>query len=201
MGVTAGAYVLSLFAVCLTTKFLRSPFSETLLLSLYELGRVITSPFCGFIKTDDNDLGGVQCKYTERALGLILVSPVAQSTSWTEWLHNQVCHRIHTSIPCIKQVLLTFLISLVLLRIYTDLTLTYGQLILAGYDQPSLLLWHDRLCQRQASPTLFQFGRPRFRRISSMGRGGNVYPPSKQTTLFKITHVLNQVLKLWSLPL
>lgn len=43
MGVTAGAYVLSLFA----------------------------------------------CKYTDRALGLILVSPLAQSTSWTEWLTNQ----------------------------------------------------------------------------------------------------------------
>lgn len=43
MGVTGGAYVLSLFA----------------------------------------------CKYTERALGLILVSPLARSPSWTEWLHNQ----------------------------------------------------------------------------------------------------------------
>ncbi|XP_024385493.1 protein NDL2 [Physcomitrium patens] len=29
------------------------------------------------------------CKYPDRALGLILVSPVAQATSWTEWLHNQ----------------------------------------------------------------------------------------------------------------
>lgn len=43
MGVTAGAYVLSLFA----------------------------------------------CKHTDRALGLILISPLAQSTSWTEWLQNQ----------------------------------------------------------------------------------------------------------------
>lgn len=29
------------------------------------------------------------CKYADRALGLILVSPLAQSPSWTEWLHNQ----------------------------------------------------------------------------------------------------------------
>jgi pimeloyl-ACP methyl ester carboxylesterase len=29
------------------------------------------------------------CKYPDRALGLILVSPVARSPSWTEWLHNQ----------------------------------------------------------------------------------------------------------------
>lgn len=43
MGVTGGAYVLSLFA----------------------------------------------CKYTDRALGLILVSPLARTPSWTEWLNNQ----------------------------------------------------------------------------------------------------------------
>ncbi|XP_024362366.1 protein NDL2 [Physcomitrium patens] len=29
------------------------------------------------------------CKHAERALGLILVSPLARSPSWTEWLHNQ----------------------------------------------------------------------------------------------------------------
>jgi hypothetical protein len=45
------------------------------------------------IETNGDVLGGVQCKYTDRALGLILVSPLAQSTSWTEWLTNQVHHR------------------------------------------------------------------------------------------------------------
>ncbi|KAG0558969.1 hypothetical protein M758_10G065500 [Ceratodon purpureus] len=29
------------------------------------------------------------CKFPDRALGLILVSPLAQIPSWTEWLHNQ----------------------------------------------------------------------------------------------------------------
>lgn len=37
----------------------------------------------------------VQCKYTDRALGLILVSPLARTPSWTEWLNNQVCQ--HTN--------------------------------------------------------------------------------------------------------
>ena len=47
-------------------------------------------------KTDLEGLGCVlQCKYTDRALGLILVSPLAQSTSWTEWLHNQVQHQTY----------------------------------------------------------------------------------------------------------
>jgi len=29
------------------------------------------------------------CKHPDRALGLILVSPLARTPSWTEWMHNQ----------------------------------------------------------------------------------------------------------------
>lgn len=31
-----------------------------------------------------------QMKYTERVLGLILVSPICRAPSWTEWLYNKV---------------------------------------------------------------------------------------------------------------
>jgi protein NDRG1 len=31
----------------------------------------------------------LQLKYRERALGLILVSPLCQTPSWTEWIYNK----------------------------------------------------------------------------------------------------------------
>jgi hypothetical protein len=70
-GVTAGAYILTLFAVrasellcyiyCLSINFL--------LLLNYLL---------------------FQSKYRERVLGLILVSPLCKGPTWTEWLYSKV---------------------------------------------------------------------------------------------------------------
>ncbi|KQK17957.1 hypothetical protein BRADI_1g37770v3 [Brachypodium distachyon] len=69
LGVSAGAYILTLFAVCVSlevTYFL-------LLAPLYSH----LHPF-------------LQTKYRERVLGLILVSPLCKTPSWTEWFYNKV---------------------------------------------------------------------------------------------------------------
>nr|XP_024396275.1 protein NDL2-like isoform X2 [Physcomitrium patens] len=81
----------------------------------HEVGAPEISPDQGFLSVDDladqvaevvdyfgiNEVIGLgatagayvlslfACKYPDRALGLILVSPVAQCASWTEWLQNQ----------------------------------------------------------------------------------------------------------------
>ena len=88
MGVTGGAYILSLFAVCLSTKSSRPSMSGKSFFKSFSCNS-LTFSFSGVIETYESVLGAVQCKYADRALGLILVSPLAQSTSWTEWLTNQ----------------------------------------------------------------------------------------------------------------
>lgn len=70
MGVTAGAYILTLFAVC----------------SLLECYNIFK-----FTPTFFTDQGfELQMKYRQRVLGLILVSPLCKTPSWTEWLYNKV---------------------------------------------------------------------------------------------------------------
>ena len=32
-----------------------------------------------------------QIKYLERAIGLILVSPICRKPTWSEWIYNKVC--------------------------------------------------------------------------------------------------------------
>lgn len=71
MGVTAGAYVLTLFAVC---SFL----------GCYEFNLYMSPTI--LINQDF----ALQMKYRERVLGLILVSPLCKAPSWTEWLYNKV---------------------------------------------------------------------------------------------------------------
>ncbi|KAG6772619.1 hypothetical protein POTOM_024036 [Populus tomentosa] len=79
MGVTAGAYILTLFAVC----FPPWRGSHDFLLN--------DSKFCfdlGF--TGVFILLWPQMKYRQRVLGLILISPLCNAPSWTEWLYNKV---------------------------------------------------------------------------------------------------------------
>jgi hypothetical protein len=72
-------------------------------------------------------------------------------------------------------------------RTHTDF---WGTDQLAGYDQPSLLLRHDRLCQGEAPTTVFQFGSPRCRRFCRRNRRANVDSPSKHATFsFMLTYV------------
>jgi hypothetical protein len=74
-GVTAGAYILTLFAVCIYLK----PFCYLLVsgyLSIKTFYQVVFSL--------------LQTKYRERVLGLILVSPLCKAPTWTEWLYNKV---------------------------------------------------------------------------------------------------------------
>ncbi|XVE70568.1 hypothetical protein DITRI_Ditri10aG0082200 [Diplodiscus trichospermus] len=72
MGVTAGAYILTLFAV----GFLKNPLSEYYL---------YVFDVCMFDKAFS-----LQMKYRERVLGLILISPLCRAPSWTEWFYNKV---------------------------------------------------------------------------------------------------------------
>jgi pimeloyl-ACP methyl ester carboxylesterase len=69
LGVTAGAYILTLFAVCISSKLVCSMLLPQML-----------SNFCSSLQT----------KYRERVLGLILVSPLCKAPSWSEWFYNKV---------------------------------------------------------------------------------------------------------------
>jgi len=71
-GVTAGAYILTLFAVCASSK---------LICYIYSLS-TITCYWMMFSL--------LQSKYRERVLGLILVSPICKGPTWTEWLYSKV---------------------------------------------------------------------------------------------------------------
>ena len=74
MGVTAGAYVLTLFAVY----------------QLYTLSNVVNENhnivLCFPLLLSPLS----QIKYAERVQGLILVSPLCKTPSWTEWFVNKV---------------------------------------------------------------------------------------------------------------
>lgn len=76
MGVTAGAYILTLFAVRL----------YLIMQHAYLLKTVTHVLFCF-----DSSSTCFQMKYRERVIGLILVSPLCKAPSWTEWLYNKVC--------------------------------------------------------------------------------------------------------------
>lgn len=69
LGVTAGAYILTLFAVCISSK-----------LVCYVLLAQILSNLSSLLQT----------KYRERVLGLILISPLCKAPSWSEWFYNKV---------------------------------------------------------------------------------------------------------------
>lgn len=70
LGVTAGAYILTLFAVRIYSNVMCFVvLAQLYLIYLYSL---------------------LQTKYRERVLGLILVSPLCRTPSWTEWFHNKV---------------------------------------------------------------------------------------------------------------
>lgn len=76
MGVTAGAYILTLFAVsCNSWCSFASKLSQ---ISVYFKLIVLLLPFC------------LQMKYKQRVLGLILISPLCRAPTWTEWLYNKV---------------------------------------------------------------------------------------------------------------
>jgi hypothetical protein len=80
MGVTAGAYILTLFAVCF-------PWHSSHGLLLHD------SKFCfdlTFLLVLLFYTVWPQMKYRQRVLGLILISPLCNAPSWTEWLYNKV---------------------------------------------------------------------------------------------------------------
>lgn len=76
LGVSAGAYILTLFAVCISSKLVCSLLFAQLLSNLSSL---------------------LQTKYRERVLGLILVSPLCKAPSWSEWFYNKVVIRYFAS--------------------------------------------------------------------------------------------------------
>jgi len=73
MGVTAGAYILTLFAV--SFHWCPLPLSLSLMTLIY---------------LTDFSNSWQQMKYRQRVLGLILVSPLCKEPSWSEWLYNKV---------------------------------------------------------------------------------------------------------------
>jgi hypothetical protein len=97
MGVTAGAYILTLFAVC----FHLWHGSHDFLLD--------DSKFCfdlGF--TGVFILLWPQMKYRQRVLGLILISPLCNAPSWTEWLYNKVSYSCNSSFCDLLSVKLSY---------------------------------------------------------------------------------------------
>lgn len=78
MGVTAGAYILTLFAVCVYVRMQHA----------YRFRTATHLRLCF-----DSSSTCSQTKYRERVIGLILVSPLCKAPSWTEWLYNKVCFR------------------------------------------------------------------------------------------------------------
>lgn len=84
MGVIAGAYILTLFAVCLLQWY-------------YKLG--------GMWLNFTNNAHISQIKHKERILGLILVSPLCRAPSWTEWFYNKVSFYIfYLPLCCEKKI-------------------------------------------------------------------------------------------------
>uniref|UniRef100_A0A6N2NLP2 Pollen-specific protein SF21 n=1 Tax=Salix viminalis TaxID=40686 RepID=A0A6N2NLP2_SALVM len=79
MGVTAGAYILTLFAVCFRQHSSHVCFFRILnfVLTWHLLVLLFYSVW-------------PQMKYRQRVLGLILISPLCNAPSWTEWLYNKV---------------------------------------------------------------------------------------------------------------
>lgn len=69
MGVTAGAYILTLFAVCSSWNSVWSSMKSLCWSDQFAI---------------------LQLKYRERVLGLILISPLCKSPSWSEWFYNKV---------------------------------------------------------------------------------------------------------------
>lgn len=84
LGVTAGAYILTLFAV-----------SSSIRLPLF---CIVFVPPIGHPDIDIIFSWTCQVKYKERVLGLILVSPICKAPSWTEWLYNKVLASITKSL-------------------------------------------------------------------------------------------------------
>lgn len=92
MGVTAGAYILTLFAVCTLINFERKNCAvhivgafQSCTDQLIKTVLFIDSLFFWHL---------LQIKYRERVLGLILVSPLCKAPSWTEWFYNKVSFKI-----------------------------------------------------------------------------------------------------------
>lgn len=84
-GVTAGAYILTLFAVCAASEIRIS----VLYLWLVHQNFFIELSFL------------FQSKYRERVLGLILVSPLCKGPTWTEWLYSKVAFLHMTLCPSV----------------------------------------------------------------------------------------------------
>lgn len=72
MGVIAGAYILTLFAVGSLLEY-----SSYMFFCYFNIGSLI-------------NVTVLQMKYRERVLGLILVSPLCKAPSWSEWIYNKV---------------------------------------------------------------------------------------------------------------
>lgn len=77
MGVTAGAYILTLFAVCsyLFLTLSHNPVPRTNIVFIIYLFYALKT---------------FQMKHKDRVLGLILVSPLCKAPSWSEWFYNKV---------------------------------------------------------------------------------------------------------------
>jgi len=76
MGVTAGAYILTLFAVCTLLTWWKKNIGNKCISQLF-----VDLFFSGMF---------LQMKYRNRVVGLILVSPLCKAPSWTEWFYNKV---------------------------------------------------------------------------------------------------------------
>ena len=71
LGATAGAYILTLFAVGVSSK-------DVFYIMLIYKKKLLSHALL------------LQAKYRERVLGLILVSPLCKAPTWTEWLYTKV---------------------------------------------------------------------------------------------------------------
>jgi hypothetical protein len=88
----------------------------------------------------------MQLKYRERALGLILVSPLCRAPSWTEWIYDKVWFGMvgFFDFESITQPHRLQCWSLFMIFIWG----------VTGHDKPALLLWNVKLCKGYSLATL-----------------------------------------------
>lgn len=88
----------------------------------------------------------LQLKYRERVLGLILISPLCKSPSWSEWFYNKVAFSSLFIILALKY-------AQVLIHVKYHISL-----VIAGNVKLVILLWHVRFVEGVLASAVLQQG-------------------------------------------
>jgi hypothetical protein len=134
LGVTAGAYVLTLFAVSVTMRWL------------------VFGLFSCWVLAENVMCTPSQTKYQERVLGLMLVSLVCKAPSWCEWLYNKVITSSFIS------VISDALCPSVNYSFHYAFSVLTSESHVPGIIKLALLLWDTWISQGKFALVIFQHG-------------------------------------------